>query len=138
MPDQEFVSLEELCGEDPERDHKVKELPRYSKDSKPRFIKYRARVPLERLLKLQRKYRMGSPKADQEGYYAEMLLGLLINPRVPDMAAAKALLKGDGGVLIQIVGEATGAIETEQETAVAEEAGESLLFGSKEEPPQTS
>lgn len=125
----QFVTLADLCGEVPERDHKVKVLPRYGKS-----IKYRARVPLDRLLKLNRKYKMSSEnKADREGYYAELLMGLLIDPRVPDIQTAKALLKGDGGLLMQIVGEATGAVETEEEgEEIKDEVGELSAYGSTE------
>ena len=114
----EYITLEELCSEDPERDQAEKFLERYGKS-----IRYRTRVPLDMFLRAQKRY-MSGKKKDSEGFFVFLLRYLLLNPRVENDQQARALLKADGRVMLEIIGEAVGDV-SDLEQEVDEEAGES-------------
>ena len=95
----EYVTMDELCGEDPERDHGETYLPRYGK-----WIAYRRRVALERIVHWQRKY-LGGKRTDRH--------------------RANLLMKADGRVMLEIINEVLGDITEEMEEEVGDEVGES-------------
>ncbi|HIP95658.1 MAG TPA: hypothetical protein EYH32_00400 [Anaerolineae bacterium] len=113
----EYVSLEELCEERVGRDIVETFLPRYGK-----YIKHRARVPLDVLLRAQRRFMSGRRK-DVEGFFVFLLRYLLVKPRIEDDRQAKALLKADGRVMLEIIGQAIGNVSDMVEE-VEPEAGE--------------
>lgn len=115
----EFVLLADLCGEDPVRDHEEVFLKRYGK-----WIKYRIRIPLTIILQSRKRFKMGSANEDTEGYFAHLLRYLLLNPQVPSDKEARALLQGDGGVLMSMVNRALQSLSEAEPEATAE-AGES-------------
>lgn len=114
--EEQFITLEELCGEDPKRDQAKKFLERYGK-----WILYRTRIPLDMLLRLQKKFMSGKNR-DVHNYFVALLEYLLLNPHV-DHSQADLLLKADGRVMLEVVGETLGDISALREE-VAEEAGE--------------
>jgi hypothetical protein len=113
----EYVSLEELCDERPDRDIVETFLPRYGK-----YIKHRARVPLDLLLRAQRRFMSGRRK-DVEGFFVFLLRHVLIQPRIENDRHARALLKADGRVMLEIIGQAIGNVGDLAEE-VESEAGE--------------
>jgi hypothetical protein len=115
--EKQFVTLEELCSEDVERDQAETYLERYDA-----WIRYRTRVPLDMLLKAQSRYKVGRKGGNVEGYFVHLLRYLLINPRVEDDQQARALLKADGGVMLDIINSAVNISSLRQEAE--EEAGE--------------
>jgi hypothetical protein len=111
-----FVSVEELCGEEPERDHKNTYLERYSK-----WIKHRTRAPWTVIAGAQRKHMLGG-KRDLEGFYVELFKYLVLEPKLTEVAA-RALRNADGAVVQQIVNDAIGgSAELVQEASA--DAGE--------------
>jgi len=115
--EKQFVTLEQLCSEDAQRDQAEKYLERYGG-----WIRYRTRVPLDMLLRAQRRF-MGGKKKDNEGFFVFLLRYLLLNPRIETDEEARALLKADGRVMVEIIGDAVGDVSDMQEEA-ADEAGE--------------
>ena len=114
----EYVTMDELCGEDPERDHGETYLPRYK-----RWIRYRRRVALERIVHWQRRYLTGKRK-DYGGMMTACLVEVMLTPRV-DRNQAHLLMKADGRVMLEIVNEVLGDITEEMEEEVGDEVGES-------------
>lgn len=113
----QFVTLEQLCSEDAQRDQAEKYLERYGG-----WIRYRTRVPLDMLLRAQKRF-MSGKKKDNEGFFVFLLRYLLLSPRVDTDEQARALLKADGRVMVEIIGQAVGNVSDMQEEA-ADEAGE--------------
>ena len=113
----QFVTLEQLCSEDAQRDQAEKYLERYGG-----WIRYRTRVPLDMLLRAQRRF-MGGKKKDNEGFFIYLLRYLLLSPRVDTDEQARSLLKADGRMMVEIIGDAVGNVSDMQEEA-ADEAGE--------------
>lgn len=111
-----YVSLEDLCGEVPERDQAETFLPRYDG-----YVKHRTRVPLDLLLKFQERFMSGKRK-DVSGFFAALLQYLLLSPRV-DPAQAQLLMKADGRVMLEIVNGAVGDIASMAQES-EDEAGE--------------
>ena len=103
----EYITIEELVGEDPERDHLEKELEHYGKK-----IKYRAKLPLETLLRYQRRFLTGRKKRTGM-FIAAILRHVLLVPKINDDRTAALLLKGDGGVLMDIVNDVIGGMSDE-------------------------
>ena len=116
--DVEYITLDELCSEDPERDQAEKFLERYGKS-----IHYRTRVPLDTFLRAQKRF-MSGKKKNTEGFFVFLLRYLLLNPRIENDQQARALLKADGRVMLEIIGEAVGDVSDMQEAA-DDDAGES-------------
>ena len=114
----EYVTMDELCSEDPERDHGETYLPRYGK-----WIAYRRRVALERIVYWQRKY-LGGKRKDYGGMMTACLVEVMLTPRV-DRHRANLLMKADGRVMLEIVDEVLGDITEEMEEEVGDEVGES-------------
>ena len=114
----EYVTLEDLCGEDPDRDIAETPLERYG----GKLIKHRTRVPLNLLIKAQQRYMQGRRRKDMQGYFVHLLKYLLIKPRVETHEQAQALLHADGKVMLDIIGQAVGNVEQMMEEA--DEAGE--------------
>ena len=112
-----FATLADLCGEVPERDHEETFLPRYEM-----WIKHRVRVPLDMLLRAQKRF-MSGRKKNIEGYFVHMLKYLLLNPRITNDGDAQQLLKADGKVMLDIIGGAIGDVSDLAEEAEFE-AGE--------------
>ena len=112
-----YVTVEELCGEVPERDHADTYLEQYDA-----WIRHRTRAPLDLVLKLQGRYMSGKRKRTRE-FFAEMLRYLILKPRIESDQQLQALMKGDAKVLIDIVGQAIGDVGDLREE-VEEEAGE--------------
>jgi hypothetical protein len=112
----EYVTLEELCEYLPERDVGETHLERYGK-----WIKYRRRVALERIVYWQRRY-MGKKK-DYGGMMTACLVEVMIEPKV-DRQQAAVLLKADGRVMLEIVNEVLGDISEDMEEELADEVGE--------------
>jgi len=113
----QFVTLEQLCSEDAQRDQAEKYLERYGG-----WIRYRTRVPLDMLLRAQKRF-MGGKKKDNEGFFIYLLRYLLLSPRVDTDEQARSLLKADGRMMVEIIGDAVGNVSDMQEEA-ADEAGE--------------
>ena len=113
-----YATLEELCGEDAERDRGETYLPRYGK-----WIAYRRRVALERIVYWQRKYLAGKKK-DYGGMMTACLVEVMLEPHV-DRSQAHLLMKADGRVMLEIVDEVLGDISEEMEEDVDDEVGDS-------------
>lgn len=114
-----YVTLADLCGEDAERDQEEMFLARYDG-----WIRFRVRIPLTIILQSRKRFKMGTSNEDTEGYFAHLLKYLLLNPKVEDAKEARALLQGDGGVLMSIVNRALQSLSTAESEATAE-SGES-------------
>jgi len=93
-----YMSLEEMCA------NTIKEIS-VGKGKGRRMIRYNGSVPLKKLLAWQTACKMGTKEPDQEGYYARLLHYCLVTPRCPDLKAARQLLTGDGGLMLQIIGD---------------------------------
>ena len=111
----EFATLADLCGEEVERDQAEKALPRYG----GKLIRYRTRIPLQRLLHAQAKF-MGGKRKDTEGFILSLLQYLLLVPKVATKAEVEMLKQADGKVMLEIINEAVGNVADVQEEAEAE------------------
>jgi len=114
----EFVTLEDLCGENIERDQETRPLERYG----GKLIRFRTRVPLQTIISAQKRYMSGKHK-DSEGFMLALLKYLLINPRVTSQAEVDLLKQADGKLMLEIINTAVGDMSDLQEEAETE-AGE--------------
>ena len=113
-----FVTLEELCGEDVERDQETRPLERYG----GKLIRFRTRVPLQVIISAQKRYMSGKRK-DSEGFMVALLKYLLLEPRVTTKAEVDMLRQADGKLMLDIINTAVGNVSDLQEDA-EDEAGE--------------
>lgn len=113
-----YATLEELCGEDAVRDRGETYLPRYGK-----WIAYRRRVSLEKIVRWQKRFLAGKRK-DMGGMMKACLVEVMIEPRV-DRSQADLLMKADGRVMLEIVNEVMGDITEDMEEDITDEVGES-------------
>ncbi len=113
-----FVTLEDLCGEDVERDQEVRPLERYG----GKLIRFRTRVPLTMIIGAQKRYMSGKRK-DSEGFIMALLKYLLLDPKVTTKAEVDMLRQADGKLMLDIINTAVGNVSDLQEDA-EDEAGE--------------
>ena len=113
-----FVTLEDLCGEDVERDQEVRPLERYG----GKLIRFRTRVPLTMIIGAQKRYMSGKRK-DSEGFIMALLKYLLLDPKVTSKAEVDMLRQADGKLMLDIINTAVGNESDLQEDA-EDEAGE--------------
>lgn len=103
LTEKDFATLEELCSEVPERDHKNMYLPRYNK-----WIRHRLRVPFEKLMYAQKRFMTGKKK-DLQGYMVHLLKYIILKPAVDDKTT-RLMLKADGKILLDVIGAVLGDI----------------------------
>lgn len=110
------VTLDELC------EVKTKTVPLAKYGGKT--ITYRTMVPLDVLAQFQALY-MSNGKRDLLEYFKALLKYVLVGPAVQTEAQARALIKADAAVMLQIIGEVTSPQEA-QDIKEALEGSETL------------
>lgn len=85
-----------------------------------RSVQYLSFVPLDKLIELQSRYRIGTPAADRMGFMAEVLKFIMVSPPVTSIEQARAALKSSGPVIMGIVNEVIAPKDFEQAEMTAE------------------